>query len=183
MRKQHGINLPSWDCEPITQSELKEALTYDSITGIFIRRYSAGCGKKGSIPGCIKTEGYREIGLNGGKYYAHRLAWLYVYGEFPSNEIDHINGDPIDNRIVNLRAVTHKENTRNQPVRSNNKSGFIGVFWSKAGQQWMAQISVSGKGIHLGMFPPTFEGKMLALASRKNAEEKYGFHVNHGRVK
>jgi hypothetical protein len=98
---------------PLTQSRLKELLIYDPDTGIFRRRIACGIAVAGSTPGNINAMGYLDISIGCKRYYAHRLAWLYVYGEWPSLEIDHINCDRLDNRISNLRDVTHHQNMNN----------------------------------------------------------------------
>src|SRR6188768_2615460 len=108
----------------ITQNELKERLDYDPETGIF--RWKNPYGKAGAkeLAGCInsKTNGmtYIILGIHSEKYFAHRLAWLYVHGEFPLKEIDHINGNGKDNRLINLREVTHLENKKNSKKYNNN---------------------------------------------------------------
>lgn len=108
-------------------------------------------------------------------YKAHRVAWALHQGEWPTHEIDHINHVPDDNRILNLRCVTGEENSRNLPKRADNSSGVTGVGWHKKALKWRARISV-GTEIHLGLFD-VFED---AVAARKEAEIKYGFHQNHG---
>ena len=91
--------------------------------------------------------------------------------------IDHINGDPFDNRIDNLRLVTQRENSMNRRLSCNNKSGVIGVHYYSSRKQWQAQITSEGKKINLGRFD-NFDD---AVKVRKDAEIKYGFHENHGR--
>lgn len=108
----------------ITQSELKKIFLYEKESGIFTRK------RLNKITGSKNNCGYLNININNKTYYAHRLAWLYVYGEFPKH-IDHINHIRTDNRIANLRNVEHKENRRNSSLISTNKSGVNGVFWDK----------------------------------------------------
>ena len=113
----------------ITQERLKEVLKYNSETGEFTRKIAKG--------GKIKdSSGYILISVDGEKYYAHRLAWLYMYGEFPKNSIDHINKIKDDNHLYNLRDVTSIENQRNRFLNINNKSGFLGVSWYKPLSKW-----------------------------------------------
>jgi hypothetical protein len=92
--------------------------------------------------------------------------------------IDHIDGNQSNNLISNLRAVTYAENSRNMPIRSNNKSGCTGVVWSKKYQKWIASIGVRGRHVYLG----SYNEKDLAVAARLEANKAYGFHENHGRV-
>lgn len=161
----------------ITQERLKELLEYNPDTGVFIWKVQASNRAIiGSAAGFIHAKGYRHIGLDGREYKAHRLAWLYMYGEFPENQIDHINHKRDDNRLVNFRSVKNCVNGKNQSIPSDNTSGIIGVYWHKQGKKWKASIMVDGKHIHLGMF----KEKALAALSRKAAEIKYGFHPNHG---
>lgn len=101
------------------------------------------------------------------------------YGEWPSQFLDHVNGDPTDNRIANLREVTNQENCKNKSINRNNKSGVIGVFFYDHGgyQYWVAYIRAEGRHIGLGYFK-RYED---AVAARKQAEIDYGYHHNHGR--
>lgn len=105
------------------------------------------------------------------------MAILYATGIKP-REVDHINHIRDDDRLRNLRSVTHQENHRNRAVNKNNKSGVVGVHQQKEGGKWRAQIMIDGKQIMLGRF----HKKEDAIKARKEAEKKYGFHKNHGRV-
>jgi len=161
----------------LTQKQLKEILRYDPDTGIFtwlVR--TANCVKIGEAAGGLNPAGYSGIRLKGRDYLAHRLAWLYMTDEWPKDQIDHINHIKDDNRIENLREVTHKENGRNRSMQKNNVSGCCGVCWYKPYNKWAAQIKVNGKQINLGCF----DDLNNAIAARKAAEIKYGFHENHG---
>jgi hypothetical protein len=122
--------------------------------------------------------GYRRGCFQGREYYAHRVAWALHTGAWPKGEIDHINGDKADNRIANLREVTKVENSRNMPLPANNTSGHIGVAWSKSDKRWTAYIKVGGRRRYLG----NFLEKDDAIAARKAAEVRFGFHPNHGRA-
>lgn len=108
-------------------------------------------------------------------YLAHRVVWAIHYGEAPKHEIDHINHNPADNRIENLRDVSHAENQRNHPLRKRNKSGTHGVAQLKCGK-WYSRIKNGGKLIHLGYFDRLED----AVAARKAAEARLGYHANHG---
>jgi len=165
----------------ITQAELKELLHYDKDTGVFTWLVAKRKGSKvGDIAGCIsqkmKCKQYIQIGVNGKYYLAHRLAWLYVYGSFPKNEIDHKDGQGMNNKFSNLREVTHLENGKNQRLMAHNKSGVTGVHWCNTYCVWRAAIEVNRKKISLGSYATIQE----AAAARKSAEIKYGFHKNHG---
>lgn len=161
----------------VTQNRLRQLFIYDEDSGNFIRRIKTGKSTKvGEIAGGKMSSGYIRLRVDGKKYLAHRLAWLYVYGEMPKM-IDHINHDTSDNRISNLRNVTHKNNHRNRKQHCNNKSGRVGVYWDSVGRKWISTICVDGRSIHLGRFIEFHE----AVNARKNAEVLYGFHENHGK--
>lgn len=120
--------------------------------------------------------GYFEGCLLGVNVKAHRVIWAMYYGAWPEGQIDHINGNRSDNRIRNLRDVSSAENGRNQRRHSTNTSGYCGVRWHKRDMVWNADIRVDGKLIHLG----TFRCITSAAIARALANEKYGFHHNHG---
>lgn len=137
----------------ITQERLKEAFDYNSTTGEFIWKIKTGSRSVvGEVAGSKRADGYVLIKLDKYRYLAHRLIWLYFYGEFPEMFIDHINGDPSDNRIENLRIASMSENMRNRSKQSNNTSGYKGVFWHKGSRKYKAVITVNGKQISLGYF-------------------------------
>ena len=120
---------------------------------IFMVKKTGTKGVVGSAAGWSGCGGkYQQIRLLGETHYAHRLAWLYVHGEWPKNDIDHRDGDTWNNRISNLRDVTRSVNNRNvlRP-RRNGSSGIVGVSWHKATGKWQANI-YAGKHIHLGRF-------------------------------
>jgi hypothetical protein len=104
----------------LNQKTLKKYLNYDPETGVFKRKINSGKAKIGDVAGGINGSGYICIRINSVKYRAHRLAWLYVHGKFPDNQIDHINRVKNDNRIDNLRDVTQSVNARNRDLLSTN---------------------------------------------------------------
>jgi len=164
----------------ITQAELKENLHYDAETGVFTRRIAlARRVQIGDVAGCKRSDGYISIRVCGKSRQAHRLAWLHTYGNWPKGEIDHINHIKDDNRIINLREVTTQENLRNSSKSIRNTSGTTGVSWNNQKQKWCACVGVDGKNVSAGCFSDKFE----AVCARKSAENKYGFHENHGTVK
>lgn len=128
----------------ITQTRLKTLVSYDKTTGVFTRLVSnSGYTKVGDEVGSKQISGYLAAQLDGKKYLVHRLAWLYVYGDFPEEHIDHINGIRIDNRICNLRTVNHIVNGQNRnKSNSGSVSGLLGVCWSKDRNMWLAQIKL-----------------------------------------
>jgi hypothetical protein len=122
----------------------------------------------GTTAGSKTKRGYIEITVDGGRYWAHRLAWLYVNGDLPAGDIDHINGNRADNRISNLRDVPHVVNAQNR-TRANrsNKSGVLGVWLHQRGY-WGACIQAAGARHHIGYFP-TKEDAQAAYLSAKAA--------------
>jgi len=173
----------------ITQDRLKEILHYNPNTGIFtwLKRKqtdfktlaslnSFNNKHAGKIAGTLDTDGYVLIRIFSKSYKAHRLAWLYIYGEFPENGIDHENHIKNDNRIYELRPANALKNARNRLLNKNNTTGVSGVCWRKYINKWEARISVKGKYIHLG----SFTDKKDAIAARKGAEVNFDFHPNHG---
>jgi hypothetical protein len=168
----------------ISQELLKERIHYDRETGVFTWLDVKVNGNKvrNKRAGCTNRAGYVQIGLKvNGKYYAlfaHRLAWLYEYGEFPSENLDHLNHNKTDNRITNLRIATQRENLRNQSMSSNNTTGHTGVTLRKSSNKYYAHIKVNYKQKHLG----SFENIEDAAKAVKEARAHYGFHVNHGQT-
>lgn len=126
----------------LTQSELKSKLHYDINTGIFTHLTTCnGATKVGQVAGCLfGIEGYIRLTLNGKAYLAHRLAWLYVYGTFPKNQIDHINRIEDDNRICNLREANNSENQCNSSIYKNNKLNIRGVYYHHCAKKFRASI-------------------------------------------
>lgn len=110
------------------------------------------------------------------RFYAHRVVFAMTRGHWPNESIDHINGDPTDNRPGNLRDVCHRVNHMNQNPRKNNTSGCMGVTFNKRLQKWQASITLNYRSVHLGFF----EHKVEAIQARKLAQKNAGFHENHG---
>lgn len=137
----------------ITRARLAELLSYDPETGVFrwIKPTSNRV-RAGSVAGRNHGNGYLRISLDKQSYYLHRLAWLWIHGEFPTGEVDHRDGVRSNNRASNLRAAEHRENAQNQPLKVSNTSGRHGVSWSKLHDRWAAYIHVAGRKRHLGLF-------------------------------
>lgn len=123
----------------------------------------------------VDSHGYFKGCVNYRMVKAHRVAWVVYHGHWPEGEIDHINGNPLDNRIANLRCVSRSENSRNMPLARTSATGIVGVV--KRGNRWIAQIGYNKRNYYLGIFD-TCEA---AIAARKAKEMEFGFHANHGR--
>lgn len=124
------------------------------------------------------SRGYLQGKILGKVRLAHRIAWALFHGEWPVDQIDHINGNRADNRISNLRVVTNAENARNQKRRGDSTSGATGVYLHKQRGKWGAHITVDGRKKHIGLF----QDFSSAVSARKAAEVERGFHLNHGRT-
>ena len=148
----------------LTAARVRELLSYDPETGFFTWLLARGCVPAGAIAGSIDNRRVR-FGVDGRYYLAHRLAWLWMTGEWPTADIDHIDGDPANNRWSNLRDVNRSTNVQNvRRARKNNKAGLLGV--SPHGKSWRAVIGVEGKRINVG----TFETPQLAHDAYLNAK-------------
>ena len=163
----------------IDAQELRKNLRYEKETGDFWWIVSRPGLPNGRPAGSFMTNGYRKIRMDGANYLSHRLAWLYVHGEWPKHEIDHVDGDPSNNAWSNLRSASHRQNLRNQRISSNNKSGFKGVSWHKAGGRWCAQIKSDDKVVYLGLFDCPREAHAAYCAAGRSL---YGEFFNDGAV-
>ena len=153
--------------------EINSVLDYNPETGVFVwKRNLRGPVKAGDVAGKINGKGYRQIKVGGVSYMAHRLAWLFVYGEMPSKEIDHINRDPLDNRICNLREASRSENCKNVGGWSKKPSGLPhGVTFDRSRGKYMARASVGGVSKNLGRFDTA---DAADEAAKKARAEFYG---------
>lgn len=133
------------------QSRLKELFDYDSETGFFTRKITAGGEVRGARAGNIDTLGYIVFAVDGRSYKAHRLAWLYTHGYLPPC-LDHVDGVPSHNWISNLRPATMSQNKANSKRYRNNQSGIKGVRFYPPNGKWLARIGYNGQRIHLGYF-------------------------------
>jgi hypothetical protein len=145
-------------------TRLREALAYDPETGVFTWRIRASKNTHiGEIAGCPRPKmGYIRISLDGGMYYAHRLAWGYVYGVWPAGQIDHINGVRTDNRICNLRDVTSSVNNHNSTRKAANRAGYTGVRMTPKGR-YVATICRR----HIGVFDTPDQAHAAYLAAKR----------------
>lgn len=151
----------------ITAERLHEILRYDPETGIFTwvktKRLSNYVGKTAGFKMPI---GYRAIMIDGKQQYAHRLAWLYMTGDWPAAQIDHRNGVRDDNRFSNLRAATKAENMQNSRLRKDNRCGFQGVGWDCQRQKWQARIRYQHRKYDLGRYDTPEAAHAAYLAAK-----------------
>lgn len=151
---------------------LREVLSFDSETGIFVWAVRRGRSARGSRAGNASgARRYVQIEVDGERFYAHRLAWFYIYGEWPPHEIDHINGVSWDNRICNLRLATPTQNQYNKRRHRNNTCGVKGVYWHSKRQRWCARARVNGRAVHFGYFTSLDEARR---AYAENVEKYHG---------
>jgi citrate synthase len=137
----------------ITQEFVKECFQYDQETGLLTRKKrTSNRINVGDAAGYKDYRGYLMVQVGGVLCSVHRVAWLYTYGEWPKGHVDHINRNTTDNRICNLRDVTPSENQHNRKLSKANKSGYLGVCWSKEMNKWSAHICKDRKKIYLGCY-------------------------------
>ena len=154
---------------------LKQKLVYNENTGVFSYRYSRGRAKQGRIAGTVMKTGHIRIQIDGVLYLAHRLVWLWSYGKFPDKDIDHINGNPSDNRIENLRLCTKNQNQHNRKLRLDSRTGVKGVTISQEGK-YKAHIQTDNKRLHLGTFNTLEEADNVC---RQYREKQHGIFARH----
>ena len=148
----------------LTQERVREVLDYDDGILRWKKRISRR-GVLGKEPGGTNPGGYKFFMLDGRTRLAHRVIFLWHHGYMPK-EIDHADGNKLNNRIENLRPSTKSENCCNRHMRSDNKSGFKGVYWHKDSGKWRAEIGFRGKKTQLGAFAcPEDAAKAYAVAA------------------
>jgi hypothetical protein len=152
----------------MTRMRLVELFDYDKSTGLFTRKVSVRKDRIGTIAGAANGFGHIQIRVDGTLFMAHRLAWMWMYGEWPSTNIDHVNGIPNDNRISNLRLATPKENQENVKLRIDSSTGCRGVNWNKAERKWVSRVQHYKERIVVGKFDSLFEA-VCAVKSARNS--------------
>ncbi len=160
----------------ITQDYLKSILDYNPETGIFVWKISRGKAKAGNVAGYLTKSKYLVIRIDNINYLAHRIAWLYSYGNLPKI-LDHINGNRNDNRLCNLRECTRSQNQYNHKNYSTNTSGVKGVSWNTKMQKWKVAIRTKFGRLHLGYYKSLDEAKDVIMKARI---KYHGEFANHG---
>lgn len=157
----------------LTVQRVREALIYCPETGVFKRklrtaqRHQAGDRADFPISGG-NAKGYSRVSLDGKRYLAHRVAWLYVHGQWPSQFIDHINGEKSDNRLINLRDVNRIINSQNiRRARKDNSHGNLGISWHKQNKKWCARIGLQGKTKRVGSFSTVEQASEAYLNAKR----------------
>ncbi len=146
----------------------RELLDYDHATGEFRWRVRRGRQAAGAIAGTPHNHGYWGIRMLGQSHLAHRLAWFMHYGEWPSDQLDHINGDKRDNRIANLRVVTNRQNNENyRSAKHNSKTGYLGVCYEPRGGSYVAYLRVEGRTRNLGTYRTPKEAHEAYVAAKR----------------
>lgn len=163
--------------EELTQDLVKSIFIYDEDTGVVTHRTAKVKAKVGDRAGSSSKSHSRYLRIFGKKELEHRIIWLYVHGSLPVGEVDHINHDRGDNRLCNLREVTHGLNMRNKPRYRNNETGTSGVSTDKRCGKFRAYISINGKHKGLGYFTHYEDAVAARVAALATAE---GYHANHG---
>jgi hypothetical protein len=159
----------------LTQAMLKDRLSYDPETGDFYWKPGKCLIAPESKAGTVKN-GYIAISISRANFFAHRLAWLYMTGDWPEEYVDHINGNGLDNRWINLRAATRSQNQHNGPLRANNKSGYKNVCWDKRNRKWVVKVCKDKKVYEGGLFTDL---EKAALAAEALRNQLHGDFVRH----
>ena len=158
----------------ISRDRLLEALDYDPDTGAF--KWKAPSSRRvrvGDVAGNLCSNGYLRVCIDKREYLLHRLAWLYVHGEIPPCEIDHINRIRTDNRIKNLRPADANENRANATIRRDNKSGTKGVSWNSRKGRWYASICFRGVRRFVGSFEILSDAEAVMVRVRKEVHGEF----------
>lgn len=156
----------------ITADRLREVLDYDPETGVFIWIMSKQGVSFGKAAGAMKARGYRAVQIDGRDYAEHRLVWLWMTGQWPRDQIDHINRDRADNRWCNLREATQSQNFANRTALSTNKTGLKGAHYEAGRQQWRVTIMKEGVRHFIGRYacPAAAHFAYIIAADKLNGE-------------
>lgn len=150
----------------LTQERLKQLIKYDADTGVitWLNTQDVHCGVRGKIAADVAVDGYPRISIDKQRYLQHRIAWLYHYGEWPKEIVDHIDGNKLNNAISNLRDVSIQMNMQNIRSHKKNKFGLLGVY--SYGSRFQSHIIVNGKSIFLGIFNTALEAHQAHVAAK-----------------
>lgn len=157
--------------------DIRDLIDYNPETGVLTAKVNFSGRQAGSVIGSQTWQGYYAFSLFGKKCFAHRLAWLLHYGEWPSQPIDHINGIKTDNSIKNLRLCSLSQNQFNKPTQKNNTTGVKGVYWNKRDKRYVASVQFNGKKYSAGHHKDIESAKEAVMKLR---EKLAGEFTNHG---
>jgi len=172
------------DCSGLTLDDLHEYVEYNEHSGIFVLKKKIRKARIdiGSELGC-EENGYIVIGFGRNRYKAHRLAWFFVHGYMPEQQLDHINGNKSDNRLANLREASPSCNVRNQPISKSNSSGFTGVRKANKLGRYEAQIFINGSSVYLGIHDCVVEAALTRITCEDWCPEVSCSERNNTRAK
>ncbi|EKU4730588.1 HNH endonuclease [Citrobacter sp. Cf084] len=157
--------------------DIRDLIDYNPENGVLTAKVNFSGRQAGSVIGSQTWQGYYAFSLFGKKCFAHRLAWLLHYGEWPSQPIDHINGIKTDNSIRNLRLCSLSQNQFNKPTQKNNTTGVKGVYWNKRDKRYVASVQFNGKKYSAGHHKDIDNAKEAVMKLR---EKLAGEFTNHG---
>lgn len=151
----------------LTQARVHELFNYDATTGVLRWRVARGGMKPGDVAGCDDGKGHWMVGVDYGLHQAARIIWLWMTGKNPTHEVDHRDGNGQNNRWLNLRAATHKQNLENLSRRGQGLTGFRGVGWDRFRSRWTARIEHHGQSHRLGRFDTIVDAVAARLAAER----------------
>ncbi|EJY4845936.1 HNH endonuclease [Salmonella enterica] len=157
--------------------DIRDLIDYNPENGVLTAKVNFSGRQAGSVIGSQTWQGYYAFSLFGKKCFAHRLAWLLHYGEWPSQPIDHINGIKTDNSIRNMRLCSLSQNQFNKPTQKNNTTGVKGVYWNKRDKRYVASVQLNGKKYSAGHHKDIDSAKEAVMKLR---EKLAGEFTNHG---
>ena len=162
----------------ITQERLHDLFEYREDGNLIWQVSSSNRVRIGDTVGYLNISGYYRVQINGKKHFLHRLIYMYHHGHLTQGmDIDHIDGNPANNRIENLREITHSQNLMNAKIHKNNKTGIKGVCFLRKAKKYQVRLAINGKDIYLGCYTTLEEAKAVV----KEAREKYhGEYARHG---
>jgi len=152
----------------LTAAKVRHLLDYNGDTGKFVWLRSAGKAVAGAEAGCIRDDGYVSICVDGTHVLAHRLAMLLFFGQWPKNDVDHLNGDRADNRILNLRPASVQVNRQNvRAAKAGSASGLLGAYFDARNGRWYSNIRAGGKRVPLGRFDSAQHAHEAYIAAKR----------------
>lgn len=165
--------------QDLNAAKVREMFEYDPLTGRLTWRTDRRCGRgrisalAGTEAGTQRPTGYRLVNIGGKPMLTHRLAWLHFHGQWPQHDVDHLNGDPSDNRLANLRDVPHIVNLQNRrKAQKGRKHGsLMGTAWHAGTRKWRALIMVGGRQKSLGYYATEEEAHQAYIAGKRRYHE------------